>query len=317
MTCQLMGANALLYLKEEVAGYGVSPSGNYLQAPFVSADIGAHDAMENRVVLGYGRNPQRQSRNAPTQAGRIVVPLDTVFLGWWLKGLLGPPVSTSGAGNVSHFFQSGKQALSSFTLEFAQPGGASVIYQKYPGTVVNTADLAIGADGSPNLTLGVICQQEIEDNVDISGTPVVVTPAYYNNKQGFVNLNGTAIGKIVEAALTANNNYETQMYAGGGGIITCADGGQFALSGTLQTRFTDLAMANLAIGQTVADFNFGWLIDANHNVTWEYDQVDILRDGNPLTGPGARTRTFALQGSTDPTEGDALHVTLVNTQASY
>lgn len=317
MTCQLMGVNNELFFREELV-YGTIPSGNFAKAPFSTCDIGATDPTDNRVILGYGRQPQRKARNNVPVAGRLVVPLDTVMAGYWFKFFFGTATDTTITGGVSHVWKNGADTIPSFTLCFKQSGGTAPIYYKYPGCLVNTMDITVDSDGQPQLELGIIAREEIEDNVDVTGTPVVVNPVYYHNKMSVVTLNGASLAKMSSASITLNNNIETAYYVGGGGKIGCADPGMFNVSGSMQTRFSDSVVAGLAAAATIVDFAFGWLHpDTIRLINFELDAADILRNGNPISGPGARVRQFNFDGSQDTTEGQAVHVTMVNSQASY
>lgn len=316
MGCQLMGANAKLYLKEEPS-YGTSPSGNYQNLPFISSSLGGTDDVDQTVILGLGRDKQRPSRNSLGVTGNIVVPLDTLGVGYWLKGMFGAATVTGGPPDYTHLFQSGKQALPSYTVVFEQSDASPTIYSKYIGVVVNTMAITIGPTGRPQLELGVIAQDEVEDNVNISGTPTTFNPKYYTQKQGAVTLNGTAFAKATSVSVNANNNYETTMYAGGGGKIGCADPGQFDLTGQFVTRINDLSVVALAQLATLVDLALAWSIDVHNVVTFEFDAADLIRNGNGTPGPGAKSRTFNIIGSKDVAEADSLRVSLVTQQATF
>jgi hypothetical protein len=312
--CVAMGANARVCIKEETA-YGVPPGGTYTMVPIISATLGGTEDVDRTTVLGFGNDPQRPTRNGINAAGDIVVPLDVDAVGYWLKAAFGPATVT-GTGTLTHVFKSGAQVLPSFSIEIAQLDVPVPYYSKYPGCMVNTVRTAIGPDGRPQATLGIIAADEIEDNVSISGSPVVPAPNYFQNKNGSLTKDGTAAARIVNLNLTLNNNIATTKFAGGGGKIGCADKGQFEATGSIDVRTNDLAYALLAQNATLSDIAFGWTAGIN-SLFMELDAADLFRNGNPLAGPGPRQRTFNVEGSRDAAEGMAFHATLINTHAAY
>lgn len=312
--CTAMGANVRVSIKEETT-YGVSPGGTYIMVPILSMTLGATEDIDRTTVLGFGRDPQRPTRNGLNVAGDIVVPIDVDFIGYWLKAMFGAATVT-GTGTLTHLFKSGAQSVPSFSLEVAQLDVPVPYYSKYPGLIVNTARTGIGATGKPQVTLGVIAADEIEDNVSISGTPVTPGPTYYQNKNGVLLKDGAAAARIVDINLTLNNNVATTKFAGGGGKIGCADVGQFEVTGSIDVRTNDLAYSQLAQSATTTDLAFGWTSGAN-SLMLELDQTDLFRNGNPLSGPGPRQRTFNIESSRDPVEGMAFHASLINQHAAY
>lgn len=88
------GSNATLLLKRETA-YGEQASGNFYRMPFNSSDLSSEQGLIEDAVLGYGRDPLQPLRDVINDEGDITVPVDPRYLGFWLTGLLGNPVSSS------------------------------------------------------------------------------------------------------------------------------------------------------------------------------------------------------------------------------
>lgn len=87
------GSNATLLLKRE-SEYGEQASGNYYRMPFNSSDLSSEQGLIEDAVLGYGRDPLQPLRDVINDEGDIAVPVDPRYMGFWLAGLLGDPVST-------------------------------------------------------------------------------------------------------------------------------------------------------------------------------------------------------------------------------
>lgn len=86
------GSNASLLLKRETT-YGEQADGNFYQMPFNSSDLSSEQGLIEDAVLGFGRDPQQPLRDVINNEGDISVPVDPRYLGFWLTGLLGDPVS--------------------------------------------------------------------------------------------------------------------------------------------------------------------------------------------------------------------------------
>ena len=114
------GANALMNLAFETA-YGVPPTSGYLRMPFVSSQLGATQNLIESDLLGQGRAPFDPTYDVVNNDGDVVVPLDTIRLGYWLKLLFGAPI-TDTSGIPLHVFRSGAQSLPPASIEIGHRG---------------------------------------------------------------------------------------------------------------------------------------------------------------------------------------------------
>lgn len=150
------GSNATLLLKRETA-YGVKPSGNFTKMPFNSSSLGSEQGLIEDAVLGYGRDPLQPLRDVINNEGDIAVPVDPRYLGFWLTGLLGDPVSGDVA--ATGYIDFSDQPIANdtitingtiFTFVAAAPAGDEILIG---GTVIQTVDNAVtqlnaSADGN-------------------------------------------------------------------------------------------------------------------------------------------------------------------------
>ncbi len=137
------GSNASLLLKRETT-YGEQASGNYYQMPFNSSDLGSEQGLIEDAVLGFGRDPQQPLRDVINNEGDISVPVDPRYLGFWLTGLLGDPVSGDVAATGTIDFSNQPSANDTITIngvEFtfvdSSPAGDEILIG---GTVIQTLD---------------------------------------------------------------------------------------------------------------------------------------------------------------------------------
>lgn len=140
------GSNASLLLKRETT-YGEQAAGNYYQMPFNSSDIGSEQGLIEDAVLGFGRDPQQPLRDVINNEGDISVPVDPRYLGFWLTGLLGDPVSGDVAATGTIDFSDQPSVNDTitingavFTFVAAAPAGDEILIG---GTTIQTVDNAV------------------------------------------------------------------------------------------------------------------------------------------------------------------------------
>ncbi|ESQ82393.1 hypothetical protein AEAC466_17370 [Asticcacaulis sp. AC466] len=113
---QARGANAVLAGAFE-STYGTPPGSGYFQLPFSAQNLGAEQDLITDDLLGNGRNPWDPTADVITNDGDVTVPVDLRNFGFWLKLLLGAPVTTAtvaAAGKIT--FSAQPAATSTITL---------------------------------------------------------------------------------------------------------------------------------------------------------------------------------------------------------
>jgi len=98
------GARAQMALAYESV-YGTPPASGYFKMPFASATLGAEQPLLESELLGYGRDPLAPIKDALTSDGDVVVPIDAIGFGYWLKAAFGDPTTTGAEAPYSHEFR--------------------------------------------------------------------------------------------------------------------------------------------------------------------------------------------------------------------
>jgi len=140
------GSNATLLLKRETT-YGEQAAGNYYQMPFNSSDLSSEQGLIEDAVLGYGRDPLQPLRDVINDEGDLSIPVDPRYLGFWLTGLLGDPVSgdVAATGYIDFTAQPDPNDTITingvdFTFVSTAPAGDEI---QIGGTVIQTVDNAV------------------------------------------------------------------------------------------------------------------------------------------------------------------------------
>lgn len=140
------GSSAGLLLKRE-SSYGTRATGNYVKMPFTSCNLGSEQGLIDDPVLGLGRDPAQPLLDVINDDGDIVVPVDPRYLGLWLTGIFGNPVSSTVAAEGYIDFDENPTEGDTITIngiEFTfvddTPGSTEIEIQN---TVVQTVDAIV------------------------------------------------------------------------------------------------------------------------------------------------------------------------------
>lgn len=192
------GANARLHGKFETT-YGNLPAGNWLQLPFVSANLGAEQGLIESDLLGQGREGYDPTLDVVNNDGDVVVPVDARAFGHWLKLVMGAPATEA-------------EGAATGTITFsAQPAADSTI------TINGTAFTfkASGATGN-----------QINLGANLAATTTAIAVA----------LNASVVAGVAEATYTSNATsvtatHDTAGHAGNAFTLAAQAGSNGTVSG--------------------------------------------------------------------------------------
>lgn len=162
------GANARLHGKFETT-YGTPPSGNYLQLPFVSCNLGPEQGLIESDLLGQGREGFDPTLDVVNNDGDVVVPVDARGFGHWLKLMMGAPVTAAkdkADGSIN--FSAVPAANSTITIN-------GVVFTFVTGTPTGN-QIQIGASVSATLTNAATVLNASADASVAAATYTVATP---------------------------------------------------------------------------------------------------------------------------------------------
>ena len=307
------GANAHLLGKFE-STYGTPPVGDWIKLPFVSCNLGSEQGLIASDILGGGRDPASPIRDAIKVEGDLVVPVDLRAFGYWLKLLLGAPTST-GVGPYTHTFVSGATTLPSFSTEIGMPEIPAFFVEA--GMRVDKLQLGFARSGAANATIGCIAQGETRHVISQGGTPTLMPFERFNQFQGSIKNDGSALGNVTGARLSYANNLERIETIRSDGKIDGADATIAALNGSVDVRFADTALIDAASSGTPVELEFAWTIDANRKLVFTAHEVHLPKPKLAISGPGGIQASFDWQGAKDDGVGRMLSVTLVNDVEDY
>ncbi|MES3152955.1 phage tail tube protein [Sphingomonas faeni] len=309
------GQNAIMALGFETA-YGTPPASGYTKLPFVSCNLGAEQGLIESDLLGQGRSPADPTYDVVTNDGDIVVPLDRIALGYWLRLLFGAPSSLPTATAFQHLFTSGAAVLPSASIEIGMPDRPS--YSTHYGVRAGTLQITMQRSGLSSMTLGLIGKGETVPSL----TSNVGTLATFGSidrfaqASGSIMIDGAVVGEVTTAQVSYSNGLDKDETIRADGEINDVDAGMPSASVSLTTKFADLTLYNKATSKTPVSIKLNWGTgDSAFEITLA--RVFLPRPKRPITGPGGIMAEFRGIGAGVDGVSPLFNVRLANTQASY
>jgi hypothetical protein len=196
------GARAQMALAFE-SSYGTAPpAGEFWQLPFASSNLGSEQNLLASELLGYGRDPVTPIGDAINVDGDITVPIDAPYFSIWLKAIFGAPTTTGPtAGAYTHVFQSGGWTLPSLAIEVGMPDVP--FFGLNTGCVANQLSWTMQRSGLITAQVNVIAQGEVTGAASIAGALNTLPLTRFGAFQGAISREGTALGNVVSAQVSA------------------------------------------------------------------------------------------------------------------
>lgn len=307
------GARAQMALAFETT-YGTPPASGYLRMPLASTTLGAQQELLASELLGYGRDPLAPVLDAVTADGEVVVPIDAVAFGHWLKGAFGAPLTT-GAGPYTHEFRSGAWSLPSMALEVQMPQVPR--FAMYAGCVVDRIGWTMQRSGLLTATVGLVAQGETVQATSAAGTLADIPLERFSHFRGSLERNGVPLGSVISAEFTYSNNLDRIEGIRGDGMIDGADPAQATLTGRITMRLSSTTLIDQAISGAPCELEAGWVLPGGDSLTFTAHAVHLSRPRVPLEGPQGVQVTFDFQGAQGGSGSRLCTATLVNDVASY
>ncbi len=250
----------------------------------------------------------------PTGAQRLLVTHDTEGAAGNAFTLAASAATVSGStlagGGHSHVFVSGKDDLPSYTVEVGHPQVPA--YFRHGGVVIGSLALEFTRAGPAAATIQCVAQGEERFAASQGGTPSKLEFRRISQFQGSISRGGTPVANLTAGSLTYTNNLERIETIRSDGKIDGADPTVASLTGTIEVRFADTALIDLASNGTAVDLDFAYRISDDLSLTLKAHEVYLPKPTLAVEGPGGVQASFDFQGARNETAGRMLTVTLVN-----
>jgi hypothetical protein len=276
-----IGANSRLLMIPEVT-YGTAPGGNWRRVPFLSCNLGAEQPLLDADVIGLGgnRDPAAPFFDTVTVEGDVVVPVDLINIGHWLRLLLGVPS-----------------------------------YDVCAGVRADALEIDFSPTGPATATIKLIAQGSTRAGSSSGGTPIAAAYTAFNKAQGSISRAGSALAQVTGARLAYSNSVEAVRTIRADRKIEGADPGIARATGQITARFADTTLLTQAQNGTAAEFAFAFTIDANRSLTFTLHEVYLALAKTPIEGPAGVEANFEFRAAYNATATRMMTAVLKNQQA--
>jgi len=231
------------------------------------------------------------------------------------NGTVSGPTLTG--GGHAHVWDSGADAIPSYTVEIGHPLLATPIFFRHLGTVLESLAFEMGQEGPANARLQLVAQGEVTAPATVAAGPASFALRRFSQGRGFIRRGGQPLAGVTGGSLTFSNNLERVRAIREDGWLTSADPTTATAQGTLALRFDgSTLLAEAANGEPVA-LDYGFSLADGHSLRFELPRVFLPKPKYPISGPGGIEASFDWRAAFDETEGTMLRATLVNDTPSY
>jgi len=306
------------------AAFGIAEPaapGKFYQLPFYSYNVTpSEDLGEDDAIYG-DNNPGDAVAGLRSLSGDAVFPMGLNSFGWHLLQMMGAPVTTViTAGTVwEHVFEtSSLPSLSVLTHGITHAGVGKHFTQD--SIAYTSMNLRAQKNGErARATFNLMGREEVSAAATLDATPVeyAVDPV----PVGFIGkcqISSADVASVTGANLTLSRGVEPDQESLNGLPTAAAiDDGVWGLEGSLDLRFKDMQVYDLAEAGTAFPLQLIWQIGANSKLIIEAPSVRLERSGFSIGGRGNLSGSFSLKANRPAAGQPLLRATLRNATADY
>ena len=312
---RVKGINSRLALAYENA-YGQTPASPIgYNMPFNQSKIDVKQNLIDSTTIRGRRDKEQPATGNIDVSGSIVVPIDQVGFGFWLRAMFGNPTTTGSGDPYTHVF---KVAGSQPSLVLEQQYPDIPAYEKFNGCKVNRFSFTYGGDNELTANLDIIGAKRTVGAAPFAANPTNISLLKFSNFQGMIEEGGSQLAIVTEASLNADFGLDGNTYAiGGGGYRTGLPEGILQVSGNIKAFFEDTVLLNKAVNNTKSSLKFKFN-SGTHSLQFFLEEVIFQQTSPGIENEKGITINLPFKAFyNNGTNGSAIVTTLVNSQASY
>jgi hypothetical protein len=218
--------------------------------PVNSNTIKGSAARNTVSTLTGNRNSVMPYKGNLDVSGDIVVPIDNVAFGYWLKAMFGAPTTTGASAPYSHVFKIG-DTQPSLTIQKGFKDFTTDAFYKAIGLKVSSFSIEVGGDGELTATLSFLgCSETSASSTcfTVSETTVPVT-LRYNNFDASITEGGSTASNIKSLSLNIDFDLDgEQRLIGGQGARGSLPEGIVKVTGNVKGMYDDASVTTIAKG---------------------------------------------------------------------
>ncbi len=263
---------------------------------------------------------------ANTAADRLDISFDTAGTGGntFILAASTTPASNAapsgptlkGGGN-RHLWNSGADAIPSYTVEIGHPKLVTPVFFRHLGTVMDSLSFELGEAGPASATIQVVAQGEEQAAATIDTTPDTLALKRFSQSRGVIQRAGAALAGVTGGNLTFSNNLERVRVIRDDGKIAGADPTLATCNGTIKLRFDGATLMADAAGGDPVTLSYALTMAEGWALTFDLFRVFLPKPKYTISGPGGIEASFDWRAAYDDANATMLRATLVNDVASY
>lgn len=308
----------LLFAPEITYGTPVDGAGGgvYRRVSFKAYEVGEDVALGKDPILGQIRADQGVFHEPGNVDGSMIVPNDVEGLGFWLRYILGLPVTT-GAGPFVHVYTPASM-LESLTAQIGFTQINPARYLQHAGIKLGGMNFSMQRGGLAQFSIpGIFAQSETEQVAALDASPLeyVLEDNLFTNSSGTIKKDTVEIGLVTGGTFNFTNNLDP--------VLTLSEQIEdvqvqtASFDGDVTIRMSsDTALDVAANTKAAFELDFGFIKGAD-SINYNAKRVKFGKPKKPVPGPAGVEITYPFMAEHDTTAGTILTATLTNSIASY
>lgn len=304
------GSDAVVAVYDETA-YATapgSPSGRRLYFTELSLQPQRENVIDPTMSSDRNRSqPGKGNLDISGTIGAVVAP---EMGGWYLKHILGVPVTTGASTPFTHTYRP-KELPVGFVVEEDWTDAITDKVHKFLGCRCTQATITVPQSGFATISMSVGAAKFEIDTAPLDATLTDTGQTGWTAANATVKINGTASCLVKSATISINNNMETDRYTLCGGTRYDMPEGFVDVTGEITALFDTATHALIDAALARTDTNIEIILQhgtgagtaGNEQLSIKLDHSLVALNSPPITSPGGMELTFSLaafkSGGTD------------------
>lgn len=256
--------------------------------PFITNQLNSKQNLVKSKVISGTRSDSQAAYGNVDVTGAISTPIDLGTIGYWLKAVVGAPVSGNNSAGTAgtdytHKFVVGT-SLPSLLIEKL----IGSTYFLYHGCKADSMKISIGGDNELEAQIDFLgCKTDVGTTAYDSTATMHTQTNKLNQFQAAVKIDGTAATGVIKSGdFTLHNNLDKNGYTiGDNGYRSQIAEGTAAASGSLKTMFNDTTFLNYGINQATHSLEIVWAVSPVKSLSFLFPEVNFNRQDPGISGP--------------------------------
>lgn len=307
------------YKAQLIAGFenvfGQTPATpNGVKLPINTSQLKSKQNMIETNTITSRRDPVKPGKGNIDVSGSVVIPVDEVGIGYWLKAMFGSP-ETTGTGTYTHVF---KPSDNQPSLVLEQGFTDINVYEQFNGCKISKFTINLGGDGELTSTIDIMGAKEGSAAVSFDPSATEIDLIRFDNFQASIEEGGATVACVVNTGLTVEFGLAGDVYAlGGQGVRSEIPEGMLKISGNIKAFFENASLLQKAIQGRESSLVMK-LANGAHSLEFRLPQIVYERNAPGIEGAKGVLIDLPFRAYyTDNSYDTSIVATLINDQALY